>query len=103
VIPTSITVAEQNLRRAIERRQVGDVAKYFAAYAQVAEYQFKLLCPSDPIRLQISERVLSVLAWTTLMLHTQRAILADDLRAMQRANNFLGANLSAGSRFHRDL
>jgi hypothetical protein len=103
VIPSSITAAEQELRRVIERRQGGDISKCLAAYGEIAGNQVQSLLPGDPIRLQICERVLSVLEWARLMLQTRRASLAEDLRLLRKADRFLGARLSVGPRFRLDL
>jgi hypothetical protein len=90
MIPPSIDTAEQELRRVIERRQTGDVSKCIAAYADTAKQQLKSLLPGDPARLEIYERVRSVLDWGTVMLQTRRSFLADDLRALQKTHRFLG-------------
>jgi hypothetical protein len=103
VIPSPMVKAETELRRAVERRQEGDISKYIAAYGEIAGTHVNSLLPGDPIRLQICERVLSVLKWARLTLLTRRASLAGDLLRLRKADRFLGAKLSAGPRFHLDL
>jgi len=103
VIPSSIIAAEQELRRVIERRQAGDISKCLSAYGEIARNQIESLLPDDPLRRQICERVISVLGWARLMLHTRRSALAEDLRVLQRANCFLAAEPNAGPRFRLDL
>jgi hypothetical protein len=103
VIPSSIVKAESDLRRAVERRQEGDISKCIAAYGELARNQVQSLLPGDPIRLEISEHVISVLEWARLMLQTRRASLAEDLRLLRTADRFLGAELSAAPRFRLDL
>lgn len=103
MIPSSIIAAEQELCRVIERRRGGDIPKCLSAYAEIAGNQFQSLPPGDPIRLQIRERVLSVLEWARLTLLTRRASLADDLRLLRKADRFLGAKLSAGPQLRLDL
>jgi len=103
VIPSSIMAAERELRLVIERRRAGDISKCLAAYGETAGNQIRGLLPEDPVRRQIYERVLSVLDWAMLMLYTRRSILAENLRAIQRTQRFLGAEPSAGPRFHQDL
>jgi len=103
MIPSSIVEAESELRRAIERRREADISKCIAAYGEIARSRLKSLPPGDPIRLQICERVLSVLKWARLMLQTRRAGLADDLRLLRKADRFLGAKLSTAPQFRLDL
>jgi hypothetical protein len=103
VIPPTILQAELELRRVVERRQGGDIPGCIAAYAEIARDHVKSLRPLDPIRLEISERVLSVLEWATLMLQTRRAYLAEELHLLRKVNSFLGAKQSAGPRFRLDL
>jgi hypothetical protein len=103
VIPSSIIAAERELRRVIERRQAGDISKFLTEYGETARKQLESLLPEDPVRRQVCERVLSVLDWAKLMLYTRRSALADDLRVLQRAHLFLGAETSSSPRFHLDL
>jgi hypothetical protein len=103
MIPSSIIAAEQELRRVIERRQGRDIPGCLAAYGEIAGNEVKSLLPGDPIRLQICERVLSVLEWARLTLLTRRACLADDLRLLRKTDRFLGAKQSAGPQFRLDL
>jgi hypothetical protein len=100
--------AEQELRRVIERRQAGDISQCLTAYGETARKQLESLLPDDPARRQTCERVLSVLNWAKLMLHTRRSALAEELRVLQRTHRFLGAELlrtepGAGPRFRIDL
>jgi hypothetical protein len=103
MIPSSITAAEQELRGVIERRQADDISKCLAVYGEVAGNHVKSLPPGDPIRLQICERVLSVLEWARLMLQIRRARMAEDLRVLHKADRFLSTRLSSSPRFRLDL
>jgi hypothetical protein len=103
MIPFPILAAERELRLVIERRRAGDISKCLAAYGEVARQQVNCLRPNDPVRRQVCERVLSVLDWARLMLNTRRSILAENLRALQRTQRFLGTEPSAGPRFRQDL
>jgi hypothetical protein len=103
VIPSSIIAAEQELRRVIERRQAGDISKCLADYGETARKQLDSLLPEDPVRRHVCERVLSVLNWAKLMLHTRRSTLAEELRVLQRTHRFLGAETSSSPRFRLDL
>ena len=91
MIPSSIIAAEQELRRVIERRQAGDISQCLSAYGETARKQLESILPHDPAHRQICERVLSVLNWAKLMLHTRRSTLAEELRVLQRTHRFLGA------------
>jgi len=103
VIPSSITAAEQELRRVIERRQASDITKCLAAFGEVAGNQVTALPLGDPIRLQICERVLSVLEWARLMLGIRRARLDEELALLRKADRFLGTGLNSSPRFRLDL
>lgn len=108
MIPSSMVAAEQELRRVIERRHTGDMSKCIAAYGETARNQVESRPPGDPVRLEICERVLAVLDWALLMLHTHRSTLAEDVRVLQKAHCFLGAELpgrepSGIPRFRMDL
>jgi hypothetical protein len=103
VIPSPIVEAESELRRAIERRQEGDISKCIAAYGEIAANQVKSLQQGDPIRLPILERVLRVLEWARLMIQTRRASQAEDLRLLRKVGRFLSAKPNADARFRLDL
>ncbi len=107
MIPSSIVTAESELRRAIERRHEGDIAKCIAVYGEIAANQVISLPPGDPIRVQILKSVLLVLEWARLMLQTRRASRAEDLLLLRKVDRFLSAKpnagLSSNPRFHLDL
>ena len=103
MIPRAIATAEQELRRAIERRQTGDISRCLAAYGEAARNHFESLRSDDPMRIQMFEQVLSVLEWARLMIQTQRSIWAEELRALDRMDRFLGAEPSGGPRLRLDF
>lgn len=103
MIPSSILNAERELRRAIERRQSGAIPQCLLALREIAGNQLKSFGPGDPVRVQTCQRVLSLLEWSRLMLQTQRARLAEDLRLLGKTDRFLAAKMSDVSRLRLDL
>jgi hypothetical protein len=103
MIPIAITKAERELRRIIGSRYPGDVSSYVNAFGEIARQQVDSLPGGHPMRLEICHCVLDVLTWTRLMLQTRRAMLAEDLRLLQRTHRFLGSEPVNNSRFNLDL
>jgi hypothetical protein len=103
MIPTSLSEAEQKLRSVIERRLTGEIPECLADYGEVAGNEVKSLLFDDPIRGEICEHVAAVLEWARLMVHAQRSTVAEELRLLQRAECFLGAEPIAGPRLRLDL
>lgn len=89
MIPAALESHEQELRRAVERRQFETVDSVIASFCALADEHISSLPSGDPGRYEIITRVLAVLEWARLMLCTARADCSEQLERLFWANRYL--------------
>ena len=101
MIPESLKVCENELRRAVGRQQFGPANTLIASYCRLAEIEAAALPADHPDKLDIFTRVADVLEWTRLVIYSARASWADELSRLPMVSAYLDSapNDPSGLRF----
>jgi len=89
MIPERLRANERELRKAIARRQYGDLPQRLAELRRDTDIHLGRLPAGDPLRLEIAGWALTTIRWAQLMTLTQRQLWSEDLTRLPCVGRYL--------------
>ena len=89
MIPETLTEIGRKLRKAVDRRQFGDVTPRLNELCRMADECAAGLPEADPLRRELAAWMLETIEWIRLMLVTQRQIWSGELARLPRIGRYL--------------
>jgi hypothetical protein len=88
-LPERLQASERELRRAIARRQYGDLPRKLKDLRRIVDDHIANLAAGDPDRREIVGWALATTKWAQLMLTTQRQIWLGELKLLPKVGRYL--------------
>jgi len=88
-VPERLQASERELRRAIARRQYGDLPRKLKDLHRIVDEDIADLPACDPRRQEIVRWMLATIKWAKVMLATQRQICLGRLKLLPKVGRYL--------------
>jgi hypothetical protein len=89
MIPEQLRANGRELRRAIARRQYGDLPRKLEELRGIAEEHLADLPVGDALRQEIVAWTLGTIEWARLMVATQRQVWSEELALLPKVGRYL--------------